>query len=110
MAEKREEMSRFPPIWKPVNEKEELVGVILRKQESEKYGFSLVLQGADGKEVTTPSHKNLQGTLKDNLESGKLQIGDKVAITFIAMKQVKKKGGGMTDPFHDYKVEKVTAG
>lgn len=105
--EKREELTRFPPIWKPQEKGEELVGEIVSKREDEKFGFSLVMKDKDGEEVSTPSHKNLSGTLKGNFESGKLKVGDKIAITYLGMRQAKKAKGGMTDPFNDYKVERV---
>jgi hypothetical protein len=106
-TEKREELKKFPPIWKPTQQDEEFQGVIVGTLDSEKYGFGLILKDDKGINHATPAHKNLAGTLSANFTSGNIKLGDKIVITYLGMKQVKKAKGGMTDPFNDYKVEKV---
>lgn len=105
--EEREEITRFGDIWKPKEKNEELKGVVVSTKTDEKYGFSILVKQDDGKELSTPSHKNLQGTLESAFKSNKIRVNDKVAITYLGMEQVKKAKGGLTDPFNTYKVELV---
>lgn len=76
-------------LWLPEHEGEELVGTVLRAEEST-FGTQWLIKKDNGEEVRTPSHKVLQNRM------GKLKAGDKVKIVFVKEEPPSVKGQNPT--------------
>ena len=76
-------------FWTPVKVNEELVGKILAVIDGD-YGKQYVIQTSDGKNVTTPSHRVLQGLMISAKEN------DKVKLVYTGEQETTKKGHSAT--------------
>ncbi len=85
-------------FWQPEKEGDEIVGKIKEFFDGT-YGKQAVIEQADGKELTTPSHKVLQTRLV------KLNVGDEIKIQYRGEEPATKKGNNPTKMYKVFKAK-----
>ena len=93
------ELKNTKLYWKP-NVKDDLIeGKIIDIEETQDFGTQYTIDDSRLGKISTPSHKQLQGTMK----RFDVKRGDKVRITFLGTELPKIKG---QNPMCKYKVER----